>query len=104
MDKLHRVVDFATEFQVESLTVTVDGVTMSIHRGGSAPAPIADPCLAAIVATLRAAGRRMTTLQLLSAMAAAGHQFSERTVQGRLAQAVRDGLLTTDRRSGYGAA
>jgi hypothetical protein len=100
LDKLHRVVDFATEFQVESLIVTVDGVTMSIHRG-PARAPIADPCLAAIVSTLRAAGRRLTTLQLLAAMDAAGHQFSERTVSGRLSQAVRDGLITTDR-SGYG--
>lgn len=112
MERARRVLDFIEELRtiqelrIESLTAVVDGMRIQIDRAEALrdPAPIAPPadrCTAAILSTLSLAGRRLTTTQLLAAMDLAGYQFSERTISGRLAQAVRDGLLTTDR-SGYG--
>jgi hypothetical protein len=71
----------------------------------AAPAAPETPCTADILAVVCAAGRRLTTSQILTALEQANHLHGESTVKGTLARLVDAGVLTNDpdaRPRGYG--
>jgi len=66
-----------------------------------------DDCTLDILHVLEDAGHRLTTTRILSQLARAGAQWSERSVSGTLARMVEDGTLTNDQHAkprGYGLA
>lgn len=74
-------------------------VLILVPRGGTTAAEPGQPdpddqtCRDAILLTLREAGRRLTTSQLLTAMEAAGRVYGESHVKATLASLVRSGEL-----------
>jgi hypothetical protein len=101
---------------VSEVTVTLatgQRATLPVVRPPRLPAAevralVADPaggCRADIFATLREAGRRLTTNELLAALERAGRVWGLSTVKGWLARLVREGSLTSNHAAsppGYG--
>lgn len=64
-------------------------------------------CAADILTVLRAAGRRMTTMDILAELDRSGMEWSDRTVKGCLAELVDAGTIDNDQKArprGYGVA
>jgi hypothetical protein len=76
-----------------SITDPATGARTEVHLPAE-PAPISDgSCNSDILTTLREAGQRLTTTQLIAAMEAAGRPWAESTIKAALAAMVRDGTL-----------